>query len=99
MIVDKFVKEEGGEASHKLSHIRRFGPLEDPKGNQINDGKDPNRIQLGSALSKASQQTDGETATKIENLVRKKMDANLSRFSELTPRNNQDNTLEYNNIN
>ena len=35
----------------------------------------------------------------VLNAVRKKMDANLSRFSELTPRGNQDNTLEYNNIN
>jgi len=52
MIVEKFVKDE--DASHKLSHIRRFGAFEDPKGNQIHDGKDPNRIQLGSALSKAS---------------------------------------------
>ena len=99
MIVEKFVKEEGGGASHKLSHIRRHGPFEDPNGNQINDGKDPNRIQLGSALSKVSQQSDSETAAKIQNAVRKKMDANLSRFSQLTPRTNQDNTLEYNNIN
>jgi len=54
MIVEKFVKDEGGNASQKLSRSRRFGPFEDPKGNQINDGQDPNRIQLGSALSKAS---------------------------------------------
>ena len=66
MIVEKFIKDDGDESvSHRLSHIRRFGPMEDPRGNQINNSNDPNRIQLGSALSKASQQSDGEMANKI----------------------------------
>ena len=45
MIVEKFIKDDGEESvSHRLSHIRRFGPMEDPKGNQINSSHDPNRI-------------------------------------------------------
>ena len=81
MIVEKFVKDgQEHSVSRKMSHIRRFAPLEDPEGHQVNDTTDPNRMRLGSVLSKASQQSDQEAASKIQTAARKKMDANLSRL-------------------
>jgi len=92
MIVEKYCdpNKEGIAIPAQISNVRRKGHGKEAE--QVTAEGDAGRIKLGSVLEKASRLDNQETERKIEEKVRRNMEANLDRFDSagITPRGNKE---------